>query len=123
MPQPADIHAQFEAAFNAGDLNALVALYEPGATLVPEPGTAVSGPDAIRGALNRFLALKGRIRLETTYAVQSGDSALLSCKWSLTGGSGPDGSPVELAGNSAEVVRRQGNGNWLYIIDHPFGTS
>lgn len=34
---PVETHAVFQKAFNAGDLDGLMALYEPDATLIPQP--------------------------------------------------------------------------------------
>ncbi len=119
---PIETHQQFEQAFNAGDLQALMGLYEPEALLIPQPGTPpVKGTEAIRSALAGFLALKGKVALETEHVVQCGDIALLRAAWRLTG-TGSDGKPVEMAHGSAEVVRRQSDGTWRYVIDHPFGS-
>jgi uncharacterized protein (TIGR02246 family) len=119
---PVEIHALFEKAFNAGDLPGLMALYEPSASLIPEPGgQPISGTAAIHAALKRFLSLNGRVELQTTYVVQHGDVALLRSAWRLEG-TGPDGKPVRMAHASAEVVRRQADGSWHYVIDHPFGS-
>ena len=117
---PEDAHRLFANAFNAGDLESLVALYEPEARLVPQPGQIVMGHAAIREALQGFLALQGYLTVETTYVVQAGDIALLRAQWHLTGTS-PDGQPLAMGGKTTEVVRRQSDGRWLYIIDHPYG--
>jgi ketosteroid isomerase-like protein len=74
----------------------------------------------VRTALQQYLALKGTLRMETTYGVESGDTALLRGKWLLRG-TGPDGQTVELRGNSIEILRRQSDGNWRFVIDHPLG--
>jgi uncharacterized protein (TIGR02246 family) len=119
---PVDAHRRFQEAFNAGDLEGLMALYEPDAVLVPQPGAEpVRGAQAIRAALAGFLALKGRLELGTRHVLRHGDIALLRSAWRLKG-TGPDGKPVEMAHGSAEVVRRQADGSWRYIIDHPFGS-
>ena len=112
------MHQLFTEAFNAGDIDALMELYESGASIEPEPGKLVEGKDAIREVLNGFLALKGKINLETKKAVQTGDLGLLHGQWSLAG-TDPDGNPVNLSGNTTEVVRRQADGSWLYAIDLP----
>ena len=117
---PENIHRLFVEAFNVGDLESLVALYEPEARLLPQPGQVVSGHEAIRAVLQGFLAMAGTIRIDTQYVIHAGELALLRARWHLAG-VGPDGNPVEMQGNSAEVVRRQTDGNWLYLIDHPFG--
>ena len=44
--EPEQIHRLFEQAFNAADLERLLALYEPDATLVPQPDVVVEGIDA-----------------------------------------------------------------------------
>lgn len=117
---PEDIHKLFNAAFNAGNLEALMALYEPDAQLVPQPGQVTTGHEAIRQALQQFLALKGTMQITTRYVIHGDAIALLSGQWHLKG-SGPDGKHVEMGGKSVEVARRQSTGEWLLVIDHPFG--
>jgi uncharacterized protein (TIGR02246 family) len=119
--EPEQMHRLFEEAFNAGDLEALMALYEPDATLVPQPGAVAEGPDAIRGSLRWFLDRGGRITLDTKLVLRVGDLAYLSNRWSLTGATMPDGSPAELGAVTAEVARRQADGSWLYVIDNAWG--
>ena len=118
--RPEDTHQAFMRSFNEGDLDGLMALYTPDAALVPQPGQVVTGHAAIREALQAFLALKGRIEMETTYAVVSGDVALLRSAWRLTG-TGPDGKPMAMQARSNEVARRQADGTWRIAIDHPYG--
>lgn len=117
--RPEDMHRAFTDAFNAGDPDALMALYEANAALVPAPGQTVTGTAAIREALGSFLALNGKMQIETKAIVHAGDLALLHGSWTLAG-TGADGSPVELAGQNAEVVREQADGYWLFAIDNPF---
>ena len=45
--EPEQLHGLFEHAFNAGDIEALMALYEPDAALIPQPGVTVEGSAAI----------------------------------------------------------------------------
>jgi uncharacterized protein (TIGR02246 family) len=119
--EPEQIHGMFEQAFNAGDIDALIALYEPDATLVPQPGAVAEGTDAIREALRWFLDRGGKIALDTKLVLRVGDLAFLANRWSLTGGTMPDGSPAELGATTAEVARRQPDGTWLYVIDNAWG--
>jgi hypothetical protein len=71
-------------------------------------------------ALQGFLALKGRITLDTKLVVTVGDLAYLSNTWSLSG-TGPDGTPVTLGATTAEAARRQADGTWRYVIDNAWG--
>lgn len=118
---PADTDHQVIAAINAGDIDAAVAMYEPGATFVAEPGKPVTGAAAIREVMTGFIAMKPTMTMEVSLVVESGDMALLHSRWTLKG-TAPDGSPVEMAMQGTEVVRRQVNGNWLFVIDNPFST-
>jgi uncharacterized protein (TIGR02246 family) len=117
---PKDVDRVFADALNAGDLDALVALYEPQATLTPEPGKTVVGHAAIRAALAQFVAGKPHIELVPRVVAQTGDLALVCARWKLSM-TGPDGNRAELAGQSIEVLRRQPAGDWLFAMDEPFG--
>ena len=116
---PEDLHPAFVAAFNAGDLDALLALYEEGGVVTPQPGVVATGHAAIRAALGGFLSLRGVITMTTKTIIPAGDLALLHAAWTVDG-VGPDGAPVALAARSSEVIRRQADGTWRYIIDNPF---
>jgi ketosteroid isomerase-like protein len=117
---PEQIHRLFEDRFNAGDLDGLMELYEPDAALIAQPGSVAHGGEQARAALQGFLALKGRIKLDTKLVVAVGDLAYLSNTWSLRG-TGPDGNPVVLGATTAEVARRQPDGRWRYVIDNAWG--
>src|SRR3954453_15594716 len=103
--EPEQMHGLFEQAFNAGDIEALMTLYEPDAALIPQPGVTVEGSAAIRDSLRWFLDRRGRITLQTKLGVRVGDLAYLANRWSLSGGPMPDGSPAELGATTAELVR------------------
>jgi uncharacterized protein (TIGR02246 family) len=117
---PVELDRMFEQALNAGDLDALVALYEPQAALMPSPGKVVIGAAAIREALAGFLAVKPTITTSGKLVAQTGDIALLANKWTLAL-TGPDGKPTTMSGNAVEAARRQADGHWLFAMDMPFG--
>src|SRR5262245_61730797 len=118
--RPEDVDTQFAKALNAGDLDALSAIYEPQATLMSSPGTLVTGTAAIREALAAFVAGKPRMTLTAKVVAQSGELAVTSAKWELAM-TGPDGKPTQMSAQSVEVVRRQPDGTWRAVIDLPFG--
>lgn len=118
MPStPEQMTQAFADAFNAGDIDQLVGLYEDDAVLAPEPGKRVVGLAAIREALLKLLAVKGKVHAETKYCMQMGEVALLQGEWHLSG-IRPDGKHVDMRARTAEVARRQPDGTWRYIIDH-----
>jgi ketosteroid isomerase-like protein len=81
----------------------------------------VEGSAAIRESLRWFLDRAGRIAIDSKLILRVGDLAYLSNRWSLTGGTMPDGSSAELGATTAEVARRQPDGTWLYVIDNAWG--
>jgi ketosteroid isomerase-like protein len=114
---PVSVHAAVEKAFNDGDVDALIGLYEPDARMVRDDGSVAVGLDEIRAVWADLVALGGRVRMVTRYAVESGDIALLSNEWTLE----LEGNPVA-SGATAEIARRQDDGTWRYVIDNPFGS-
>ena len=112
----AEIHPAVEARYNDQDLEGLVALYAPDAALVELDGSTATGHEAIRAAYAGFLELKGRMTVRSRYAIESGDLAILSNEWTLTVGD------QSMSAVTAEVARRQPDGSWLYVVDHPFAS-
>src|SRR6187402_2376027 len=102
---PRDLYTTFTAAFHAGDLEGLVTLYEPNATFVPQPGTAVTGHAAIREAIRGFLATKGVLQMTVRGVYETGDLALALADWSLQG-TATEGSELNLKGRTSDVLRR-----------------
>ncbi len=119
---PAGINPIFAAAFNSGKVENLLALYEPDAVLVTQTGESLSGLLAIKAELTKLLALGGEMVSENIYAYQNEDIALLRARFSLKTKKS-NGEPLEITGHTSEIVRRQKDGRWLYIIDHPFGAN
>ncbi len=117
--KPEEVDLLLAEAINAGDLEAAVAFYEPEASFVAEPGRVVSGKAAIREALQGFLALKPKMKIEVN-VTQAGDIALLRSEWSLSG-TDAEGKAVTMSGKGTEVVRHQSDGSWLFVIDNPRG--
>ena len=119
-PAPEDTIRRFAALLAEGDLDALIDLYEPDAAFAPRPGEAVAGREAIREALRPFLALEPRMTGQIERVLVAGETALVANRWNLTG-TQPDGTAVQLAGVSADVLRRREDASWGIVIDDPWG--
>ncbi len=117
---PADVDLQLIAAVNAGDVDTAVGCYEPGAALVYPQGTTVTGTKAIREVLSGFMATKPKVTIEVPLVIESGDTALVHSKWT-TVGTDADGNRADFEGQATEVMRRQADGTWLFVIDNPYG--
>jgi len=115
---PDHIHVAFEQAFNAGDVDSLVALYEPNAVLVVN-GQPFVGHTSIRATYKVFLARRRRMTLKTRLVVRFEETlAVLHGDWVLEAAEASPGGNSN-RGMSTEVVRRQPDGSWRFIIDNP----
>ena len=105
--EPEDLGEYFLQRANAGDVEGLVALYEPGAVLAFPPGRLAAGHEEIRQVYAELLA--GRPRFASAGqqpVIRNGGLALTSTR--LPGG-----------GATVEVARRQPDGTWRWVIDQP----
>ena len=106
---------------NAGDLDGLASLYEPGGALVQPDGSLAVGPAAIRESFRGLVATKPRITMGVVRILRTGDDlAMLYNDWSMEA-TGPDGAKVNSTGKAIELIRRQSDGSWLFAMDDPFG--
>ncbi len=117
---PQELQSLFVVAFNSGDLDALLALYEPNAALATQSGVPQVGMEKLGDSFRTIIGMKGKMAIDTTYAVETDGIALLRGAWSMESMT-PVGKPVTMKGHSIEVARRQPDGSWLFVIDHPFG--
>ena len=114
---PEDLDRLFAEGVNSGNAAAVAALYETDGVLVFQ-GTTFQGPDQIRAFLEGMIAAKPTIVMNVEHVVQGGDVAVLYNDWSMTV-TGADGSTEASSGKAIEVVRRQPDGTWKYVIDDP----
>jgi len=106
---------------NTGNLDALMPLYEAHAAFATQPGSLAHGLSGVRESLTAFTAMKGTLDLKVTRVLEASGLALVVGVWSFAG-TGPDGEPVKLTGHNADVLRRQSDGSWRFVIDNPWGT-
>ena len=104
-------------AINSGNLDSLLPLYERG-RLRERAGASLGAP-GISEALTGFISMKGELDLDVTRVLEVDDLALVTGVWTFNG-TGPDGEPVRLAAKNADVLRRQSDGTWRFVIDNPW---
>lgn len=116
---PAETDELFGERVNAADLDGMVALYEPNATFVAGDGGLRIGRAAIREELAGLTAAQPTIDMGTIRVVPLADDlAVLHHDWTATFRDA-DGNATEMSGKATEVVRRQADGTWLFLLDDP----
>jgi len=111
-----DAHKTLAAAFNTGDVQTVLKMYDFEGIIVPEPGKPVSGRAKFEEAIKSILAIKGKMDIKTVYCLQTGDLAVGRSEWNIT-----DGKEVKVSAKGIEVMKQQADGTWKIVIDHAFG--
>lgn len=108
------------SAVYAGDMEAILATFEPNGVLMSQAGMPAMGTPALVKAFKQFIAINPKITVTDHEIIQADDIALHSSTWKMSGKT-PDGHVIEQSGFSVVVLRKQADGRWLMVIDNPFG--
>ena len=111
-----DVHTMLANAFNSGNVEAILRLYDVNGIIVAEPGKPLSGKAKFEEAIKGILSIKGKMEIKTVYCLQTGDVAVGRSEWSIT-----DGAEVKVSAKGVEVMKQQTDGTWKIIVDHAFG--
>jgi len=106
-----------EALLNENDVDVLEGLYETGAIFVDYEGSAEGWP-SIRESHQRFLDEGLSLCLSESVAFEVDDIALVHWSWTATHRDG-----ITTNGTSAEVLRRQADSTWRFVIDNSDGSA
>lgn len=104
--------------FNNGNIGFLMTLYE---NLASKPGQVVEDLKNIRQSLQSFIDMRSKLEAKVKRVLQANDLTLLITEWSING-TKPEGKSINLTGRGTVVLRRQSDGNWLIVIENPWGT-
>jgi hypothetical protein len=102
---PQDLERLLVSRERAGDVDGMVALYEPHAVIDCGAGRSIQGRESIRAFYAELVAAGRKFEFgDQRPAIISGDLALTSTR--------------SLDGNvTAEIARKQDDGTWLWVID------
>lgn len=125
-PTPAEMQSgadaldqQFLAAFNAGDVEAMMALYwnSPDLVSIGPDGMGTKGWDATRAAAVEMVKGMAGAKIEFLEVNNrpEGDVVLGSGRWRLT--MGPAESQQVIEGRYTDVKAMR-DGRWVYLMDH-----
>jgi len=120
LNKPEDWPSQFEEQLNAGNLDGMLALYEPEAHFVKKSGETLVGQEAIRNALRSLIEAKTHLQSRVVRATTIGDIAQLYTDFEGTR-LDESGKTVPVRNSAIEVLRRQPDGSWKLIMGDPNG--
>lgn len=115
---PEAVHQNYSEYFRTSDLEGLVSLYEPNAVVVGEDGSEIKGTAKIKEMFADALKCKGTLKIETLSEYHVDNIASIRVKWHMQA-IDADGNELDISNVASEVMRKQPDGNWLYIIDQP----
>lgn len=115
---PEELGRLFLERANAGDVEGVVALYEPGAVLAFPAGQVSRGSPSIRRVYQQLLSTRPTFTGEVQPALLGGDLALTSTRFEALVPR-PDGGTNRVATATGEIARRQPDGSWLWVVDQP----
>ena len=118
---PADVPAAFDAAMNAGDLNAVLRVFSNTATMRMTNGdVAQERPGDLRRSFAQLLAMRPHIRNTVRRVLSSGEIALVLLDWTLSV-TRPDGQQQVEQGTATQVMEKGRDGGWRLRISNPLG--
>jgi uncharacterized protein (TIGR02246 family) len=119
---PADVYPALLKAFNAGDIDATLACYEPQACFVLKSGHVARGAAELREMLRATFSYRPDLTLDVRKIISAGDDlALTVVKWTSKTVSS-SGETKAWAGTATDIVRRQADGTWKLALDNPYGS-
>src|SRR5436190_12702737 len=113
--KPEECDLLIAKAINDGDVDAALGLYESDAVYMLEPGKPIQGSANLREAFGAFIATKPKLTIEVPITFQNGDLALTVSQWTVTS-TDASGKSSTMSGKGTEVVRRQADGTWKFVI-------
>jgi uncharacterized protein (TIGR02246 family) len=116
LESPEDLHQAMAKAYNARNLEALTNLYVDDGILIPSPETYAQGKKLIKEALTQFLKIGGTMDVSTVFVYRVGDIAHTRASWKIL-----DNGKILAQASGSETMQRNSNGDWLFVVDHPFG--
>jgi uncharacterized protein (TIGR02246 family) len=120
--KPEEVDILIFEHFRNNDLDAVMSLYEPDATLVIDDKTFARGHEAMRKVLSGFLNAEKLewVKGPVAWVNSTNDLAITRGTWRATF-KDKDGKLTTIMGKNVEIVRKQPDGSWRFVVDHANG--
>jgi ketosteroid isomerase-like protein len=121
--QPEASARYFQHCIRSGDVAGALCCFDVNAVYVTEAGRFVQGHEAVRQALEAVAGLKPDLQAKrSAVLITSYNIASWVDEWTLKA-TLPNGDKLDLTGVSSDVLKRQANGVWTYLVDNPYGAA
>lgn len=110
------LYDAWQERFNAADMEGMVDLYVSDVSYINPQGKEMFGRSGVRADFAEAFALKSQVDLHDRKHIIYRDTVLTTNHWTLTL-NGADGARQTLTGGGIEVLRKQADGGWRFIID------
>ena len=118
--RPEQLPAVFDAAMNRGDVEAVMALFHPDATMRMTHGGVVTGIAGLRREIRTLIAGRPILRNTVRRMLCSGSTALLLLDWEIRVRA-PGKAEDTSSGTATQVAERDADGWWRLRIANPLG--
>ena len=112
---PARLPFAYEEALNAGDADAVLALFHQDATMRTFTGEVLTDREALRAETVQTIAAQARLTNKPRSTLIGGDTALTIVDWNLEA-TLPDGTQISPTGTTTAVARRSADGSWRFAV-------
>lgn len=122
ITDPARLPLAYADALNAGDADAVLALFHQEATMRTFNGAVLTDRESLHAETLASIAAQARLTNEPRSVLIVGDTALLIVDWKLEAKL-PDGTRISPAGTTTAVARRATDASWRFAVLHCQGTA
>jgi uncharacterized protein (TIGR02246 family) len=117
----ADVHPIYMKAFNAGDVEAAVACYEPDGCFVSASGRIARGATELREVYRVTFVNRPTFQVDVRKVLPAGnDLALIIGEWTSRAQTS-NGETKVWSGTYTDIVRKQPDGTWKLVLDNSHG--
>jgi len=110
----------FQNCVRNGDVEGALDCFDDEAIYVTGIGTFVTGKENIRKALEQVCGLKPDLQAQRSTGFTVDNISSWVDEWTMKA-TLPDGTKLEMRGTSSDILKKQLNGNWAYLVDNPYG--
>jgi uncharacterized protein (TIGR02246 family) len=112
---PARLPFTYADALNAGDADAVLALFHQDATMRTFTGEVLTDREALRAETVHSIAAQARLTNKPRFTQTGGDTALIIVDWNLEA-TLPAGTRISPTGTTTAVARRSADGSWRFAV-------